>query len=625
MTDATGEPNTTDMPLPMPSGQAQLVVCGENPLALRLVEMLLTQYERSVTAVVQPGTNRWTAGIRELPGVHVVMAEQLDRTTFASANLREADALALVGQDDAANVEAALLAQEINPDLRIVMRMSKQSLGERITALLHNCVVLSASAIAAPAFVAAAIGKAATPPIEVGDRTVVGILRERTQPSDVLAGLAVMGPRGSVPEVLPADADSRADLVLARSKPAPPPRPPRTSTASLVLSLLFGRRLRAIIAIFLALYLVGTVAVVLADGEQGLGDAAYGAIITALSGNPEVTSGTLAARIAIVVLTIMSLAIIPAITATVVDALVKLRLQREAGGLYDPIADHVIVVGLGDVGIRIIRALHNEGVEVVAIERDRNAPGVQIGRDLKIPVIIGEASRAETLERASIATAQALVVASTDDVTNLEIALLGLAAQPTVRVVLRLFDTEFADRVRRAFNIHTSRSVSYLAAPAFAAAMIGRAVLATIPVRRRVMLLAEIPVGERSLLEHRTVAVVNRPHEARLLAVRTVDKVLWRPSEGRPLRAAERIIVVATRAGLSRLLAESTSGSDTADTPYRLLAPWETTIPGGRAPRPHEPQARSGPRPLPAGSGVAEGPRSEPPVRPADGGSTGPA
>ncbi|MBX6752502.1 MAG: NAD-binding protein, partial [Micromonosporaceae bacterium] len=581
----------TTLPPPAPSS-AHFVVWGENPLALRLVEMLLTQYERSVVAMIRPGPNRWGQLIRELPGVEVITAEHLDRAAFAAARLEEAEALAIVDQDDAANVEAALLAQEISPDLRIVIRMAKQSLGERMSALLPNCTALSASAIAAPAFVAAAIGVAATPPIEVGDRPVVGILRERTRPEDVLAGLAVMGPRGTVPEFLPADADTRADLVLARSKPAPPPRPPRSWPAGLVLSLLFGRRMRAVIAVFLVLYALGTAALFLSQPGRSITDAAYSALITALSGNPD-EGVTGVARIAVVALTIVSLALIPAITATIVDALVKLRLQREAGGLYDPIAEHTVVVGLGDVGTRIVRALRDQGIEVVAVERDGARPGVQVARDLKIPVIVGDASRPETLERASIATAQTLIVASTDDVTNLEIALLGRAARPDLRVVLRLFDSEFADRVRRAFNIHVSRSVSYLAAPAFAAAMIGRAVLATIPVRRRVLLLAEVPVGERSLLEHMTVAVANRPYESRLLAVRTADQVVWRPSDSRPLRAGDGIIVVATRVGLSRLLAESTAGSAAGPaTPYRLLQSWEITVPGQQIPGHRTPDAQ---------------------------------
>jgi Trk K+ transport system NAD-binding subunit len=596
------EESTTTMELPATASQAPFVVCGDNPLAVRLTEMLTTQYERPVVAIVRPGTNRWVARILQTPGVRVVTADVLDRAAFAAANLADAEAVALVDQDDAANLEAALLAQEINPDLRIVIRMAKQSLGERIGSLLSNCVVLSASAIAAPAFVAAAVGQAATPPIQVGDRTVVGILRERTRAEDVVAGLALMGPRGTVPEVLPSDADERADLVLARAAPPPPARPPRTSSAKLVLSLLFGRRMRAVLLVFLIFYALGAAVLVVAQSTSW-GDAAYGALITSLSGNPEGDAQGPAAKIALVVLTLVSLGLIPAITATVVDALVKLRLQREAGGLYEAISDHIVVVGLGDVGTRIVRALNNQGVEVVAIERDAARPGVNVARDLKIPVIIGDAARGETLVRASVATAQALIVASSDDVTNLETGLLGLAAQPNLRVVLRLFDSDFADRVRRAFNIHTSRSVSYLAAPTFAAAMLGRAILATIPVRRRVMLLAEIPIGQRSLLEHKTVATANRPHESRLLAVRT-DQVIWRPSGGRPLRAGERIIVAATRAGLSRLLAESSDDSDTSPaTPYRLLEPWEL---------PQQPHS-------------SEGAVSVPPVGPTDGGSTGPA
>lgn len=607
------EPDPTTQP-PTP-GAPPFIVWGENPLALRLVETLLAQYDRSVTAVIRPDTNKWGALIRDLPGVQVVTAEQLDRATFAAAGLDDAEALALVDQDDAANIEAALLAQEINPELRIVVRTAKESLAERISALLPNCVALSASAIAAPAFVAAAIDRAATPPIEVGDRTVVGILRERTRAEDILAGLAIMGPRGTEPEVLPPDVDTRADLVLARSKPAPPPRPPRTSPASLVLSLLFGRRMRTVLGVFLVLYALGTAALFLSQPGRSVTDAAYAALITALSGEPE-EGVTGVARAAVIALTIVSLALIPALTATIVDALVKLRLQREAGGLYDPIAGHAVVVGLGDLGTRIVRALHNEGVEVVAIEHDHQTPGVQIARDLKIPVIIGDASRPETLDRASIATAGTLIVASTDDVTNLEIGLLGKTARPDVRVVLRLFDTEFAHRVRRAFNIHTSRSVSYLAAPAFAAAMIGRAVLAAIPVRRRVLLLAEVPVGERSLLEHKTVASVNRPYEARLLAVRTAEQVVWRPSDGRPLRTGDRVIVVATRAGLSRLLAESKTGSEAGPAaPFRLLAPWE--IPHPRpTPAPLEPNQPVTPPDGPA-PGQPNGPDDEDSTRPA--------
>ena len=201
----------------------------------------------------------------------------------------------------------------------------------------------------------------------------------------------------------------------------------------------------------------------------------------------------------------------------------KARLQREAGGLYDPIADHIVVVGLGDVGTRVVRALHDQGIDVVAIERNPEARGVA-GRPG--PQHPGDHRRRQpgrdARRRLGRHTCRALVVASTDDVTNLETALLGRAAQPDLRVVLRLFDGEFADRVRRAFNIHISRSVSYLAAPAFAAAMIGRAGARHHPgpppraAPRR-------GAGRRGLGGWSTgpSASLNRRHESRLLAVRT--------------------------------------------------------------------------------------------------------
>ena len=208
-----------------PSGSARhFVVCGDTPLAYRLVEELVTRYEVHVIAIVAPTHTVWADKITRIAGVTVVESDRLDPETFSRAGVAHAEAIALVDQEDSGNVEAALLAQEINPDIRIVIRMFNLSLGERMSALLNNCAVLSAAAIAAPAFVAAALDEATTAPIKVADRTVVAVRRTKARPDDVIAALAVMGPRGTEPETLPTSDESRADLVLARAKPAPPPR-----------------------------------------------------------------------------------------------------------------------------------------------------------------------------------------------------------------------------------------------------------------------------------------------------------------------------------------------------------------------------------------------------------------
>jgi Trk K+ transport system NAD-binding subunit len=224
---------------------------------------------------------------------------------------------------------------------------------------------------------------------------------------------------------------------------------------------------------------------------------------------------------------------------------------------------HVVVVGLGNLGTRVIRALHESGVDVVAVDVNEQAPGVAVARDVGIPIVIGDSNSEATLRAAGVQTCRALVVLTTDDVVNLEAALIGQAIRPDLRVVLRLFDGAFAGRLERAFGIH-SRSVSYLAAPAFAAAMLGRAIIGTIPIGRRVLLVADLPVGPGSDLEYHPVSEVSRPHEVRLLGVRTGrgEQVLWSPPTGRKLARTDRLLVIATRAGLGRLLARLTPGQN---------------------------------------------------------------
>jgi len=122
--------------------------------------------------------------------------------------------------------------------------------------------------------------------------------------------------------------------------------------------------------------------------------------------------------------------------------------------------------------------------------------------------------------------------------------------------VLRLFETDFAERLQRTFNIGISRSVSSLAAPAFAASLLEREVLATIPIGRRVLLVAEVPVAPGSRLDGRLLSDVSMDGDARVIAVGGLGepRPTWGPDPQRQLEPMDRLTVVATRSGLSRLL-----------------------------------------------------------------------
>jgi uncharacterized protein with PhoU and TrkA domain len=133
-----------------------------------------------------------------------------------------------------------------------------------------------------------------------------------------------------------------------------------------------------------------------------------------------------------------------------------------------------------------------------------------------------------------------------------------------------MFDTEFAERVQRSFAF-TSRSVSALAAPSFAAAMLDRAVVATIPLRRRVLLVAEVPVEADSAREHQIVGDLQRPGVSRVIAIRTGRgaQVLWAPPAGRRLTRTDTLLAITNRDGLGDLLHRVASSEEArAITPF---------------------------------------------------------
>jgi hypothetical protein len=115
--------------------------------------------------------------------------------------------------------------------------------------------------------------------------------------------------------------------------------------------------------------------------------------------------------------------------------------------------------------------------------------------------------------------------------------------------------------VERAFEVTASRSVSSLAAPEFAAAMVQRRVVGTIPWGRQVLLVAEVPVAAGAVLLGATPGAAELSGEVRVLAVQGRGGVLdWSPDRVAPLAVGDRMTVLATRRGLARLLADSEPG-----------------------------------------------------------------
>lgn len=126
--------------------------------------------------------------------------------------------------------------------------------------------------------------------------------------------------------------------------------------------------------------------------------------------------------------------------------------------------DHVIVIGLGHVGYRVVESLLKLGQPVVAVERNADS-FLESVRAMKVPVLLGDARRDELLIEAGIERARAVVCSTDDDLANLEVALDAKRMNPKVRVVMRMFDQRLANKVGGALELDETFSTSALSAP----------------------------------------------------------------------------------------------------------------------------------------------------------------
>jgi Trk K+ transport system NAD-binding subunit len=549
--------------------RGHLIVCGDTALAHRLAEALVTRFGQEVTVILPSKRHHHGPQISRLPKVRIVEAQQLTDEAFQNARVDVARAVALVGPDDVGNIHAALRAQEINSRLRLVIRMSNTALGHRIRKLFADCAVLSDAGMAAPEFVAAAFGQVAPNHVRIGGRTVY--MTERGGAAQhVLCGLADNPPAGG-PLLLPPDKEAEgAALVLALADGTP--RDPlvkyrrrRLPVVGLLgdLNTMVNRWLRLAIVVLIVMLVTG-IGLQATVGGYSLLDAIYLTLFEVLgTADPDIGL-PLATKLTQLLVTLSGIALIPVVTAAIVDSVVRIRLADSRGRLLAPIDDHVVVVGLGEVGTRIVRQLHDLGIPVVCIEHDENAAGVAETRVLGVPIVFGDATRQETLRTAWVGNSRALVTVTSDDITNLEAALHGRTLREDLHVVLRLFDGDLAIRVQRNFNIPVSRSVPQLAAPAFAAAMTERKIIGTIPVGHRVIFIADVPVEEGSELDGRPVRDVHEAGEARAVAMarRGEHDLDWALHEDYCLAPADRLIFLTTRSGLGHVLARAAAPVD---------------------------------------------------------------
>jgi Trk K+ transport system NAD-binding subunit len=587
-------------------------------------------FDRVSAAVNRASGNGDSGGTRTLEPTgseRLLEAAELTEAMLADAGVERAAALALVYDDDETNIRAALTARRLNPRIRLVLRLYNRRLGQHIEALLDQASALAAARAAADAAAAgidsdveafdasttvlsdadtaapalAATAVAGTSKVVQTDGLMLrAVERPPPGPGEVAdAGLCTLallsattndpaGADGSEssgaqgPQLLPderavAAATGRGTVVLENVSYSGPELSAGRSV--MPFASLLSRRLRWSFAGLVGCVVGLAVASMMVTGENPL-QATYLTLLDLFAINDPAIGQPLGRQILQLFSGLVGLLLLPVLLAAVLEALGTFRsgsaLRRPPRGL----SGHVVLLGVGKIGTRVLARLRELRIPVVCVEADPEARGLALARRLRVPVVLGDVTQEGVLEAAKIHRAHALLALTSADTMNLEAALYARTVRPDLRVVLRLYDDDFATAVYRTLRaaypdaLTRSRSVSHLAAPAFAGAMMGRQILGAIPVERRVLLFAAVDVGGHPQLEGRTVRETFRAGAWRVLALDTAAPgarrgdpassgsasgsrspgLVWDLPPTYVLRPEDRVVLAATRRGLAELL-----------------------------------------------------------------------
>jgi Trk K+ transport system NAD-binding subunit len=138
-----------------------------------------------------------------------------------------------------------------------------------------------------------------------------------------------------------------------------------------------------------------------------------------------------------------------------------------------PRKDHVVVVGLGDVGLRLCLLLREFGVPVLAVEMDPDRYNVARAKNYGIPVVIGRGGSHFLLQRLSLPRARALAAVTSHEVENISIAVAALGMHEDLRTILRAGRGDVVNETRSLFSIGVGRDVYRIGGTLLAAAALG--------------------------------------------------------------------------------------------------------------------------------------------------------
>jgi len=391
-----------------------ILVAGADPLGMAVIDRLLG-IGVEVVALVSPAEAASQARELERLGARVVVAGTRSAGELLAGGIDTAAALVLTTDDDSQNVDAALAARRVRADLPLIVRLFDETLGAYLRETLTGVVVLSMSSVSAPIFTELAL-RAIT---RFGSRRPAPERRARHLPYVV------------VDRVLTTTAVSAILLVVVAT-----------------LYFAWALDLRVIDGLYFVWTTVFTV---------GYGD------IT-----PRQVSDV--TKVLGMLLMLAGAAFVAIFYALLSGWVVSRRLDVLRGHVPVRGRGHVVIVGAGNVGLRVAELLAEHGHRIVVVDADSTSRNLSRLRAAGHHVIVADAMTEDTLRLAGAERAAAVLALTDADATNLHVTLAVLTRHPELAVVTRLTSTELSMHVAERNGVLAASSLA-IASEAFARAV----------------------------------------------------------------------------------------------------------------------------------------------------------
>ncbi|HEY5272673.1 MAG TPA: NAD-binding protein [Acidimicrobiales bacterium] len=542
--------------------EGHVIVCGLKGVGLRSVEQL--HFSGVQVVVVDEDPDPKLARIVEGWGVRQIHRNANLGDGLGEAGLDRAAAVVCAEANDLATLELALQVHEARPDVRLVVQLANPSVGRALETVTGANSVLDVAALAAPSFIEACLGLATHELKLAGEQFAViqatvsgdeGYRQTFRSHFGNLAPVAISHADGSDLIICPGRDEpvSTGDRVAVLGTPAEFERSDLDVVRALHLArpsasviLKMRRRIAALMqtnakglvlstSALVALLLLATIVVRFwfvdptTHSHLDLLTSTYFAVETvATVGFGDYFFGGQSAWIEVmaIIFILCGITLVSTSFALFTNILVSRRIEQSLGrGRVPGLAGHVVVIGLGSVGIRVVEGLVAADCQVVIVEHDPSNRYLDRARSLGVPIVIADATQSQTHVTVNLADASAVAVLTSSDLTNIET---GLAVRESLRdrwgdvpVVLRVFDNDLALMMNHNFGFRHVRSTSALAAPWFVGAALGLDVLETFYFEHQPFLVGRLSITPNGGLQG--LAMQDLSARTRVIAIQRAD------------------------------------------------------------------------------------------------------